>query len=127
MKHERTDLCSLQVAALAVTVALLSVTCTMKAADPDADPDSDQPKCLPDQECKGGLEVQYGGVEVKCGAALSEDDVVEAPAMEIGLVSPEDKNTLIPNSQVKHSVVRAGWLLVCCLSLVVDGCTVFFF
>ena len=87
---------SLQRSTLALAMALLIAVWTQGTQYPE---DSD---CLPDQECKGGLEVQYGDLEVKCGDDVNIDKVVDPPTLELEVPDEEDGKASAVSVQMKQ-------------------------
>ena len=71
--------------------------------------------CLPDQPCKGGLEVYYNNLEVKCNDDVDDDLVIEPPSLEL----PVSNDFIDTAASADYAEVnqRSRWRLVAGLAV----------
>ena len=74
-------------------LALLTVTLLSTVSTQDDSYGEDLgPDCLPDTQCRGGLEVSYGRLQVGCDDDVDEDLVVDPPTLEMPMSDDQDDN-----------------------------------
>ena len=81
--------------------------------------------CLPDTQCRGGLEVSYGRLQVGCDDDVDEDLVVDPPTLEMPMSDDQDDDmaAIADYAEVNHTFIfifrRLGAGTLCKLVVVV--------